>query len=65
VQTAGGSTAALRTVADRPEPQSQPHDIVELGLLNDVDELVARLVFDAERKDDRVRLALRGGVDIR
>jgi len=63
-QSAVGSVARLSIIAFRSEPGSQPHDFVELALFDDTDTQIARLVFGAETKDDRIRLRVRGGIDI-
>lgn len=44
------------TIVTRSEPSTQPHEIVELGAINQAGDLVWRVVFGAETKDDRVRL---------
>ncbi|AFH22013.1 hypothetical protein OSG_eHP14_00165 [environmental Halophage eHP-14] len=63
-RSAVGSSAVVEIVAIREEPTSQPHDIVELGILNQSQNLVSRLTFSAETKDDRIRLRARGAIDI-
>lgn len=44
------------TLVTRSEPDTQPHEIVELGAIDQAGDLVWRVVFGSETKDDRVRL---------
>lgn len=60
-----GSRSRAQTIIPQGEPGTQPHDITELGVYSQAGDLVLRVVFGAETKDDRIRLRAAGGIDIR
>lgn len=61
----GGGLLAVATEVFRSEPADQPHDFAELGAIAADGTLVWRRTFGTERKDDRIRLAVRDGFDPR
>jgi len=65
IRSSVGSEARVAALAFRSEPSGQPYDFVELALKNTDGDIVTRVVFDPEPKDDRVQLRYRGGIDIR
>lgn len=62
---AQGSRAVADTVLFRGEPGSQPVDLTELAVVDSNGDLVTRVVFAAQTKDDRLRLRVENGVVIR
>jgi hypothetical protein len=51
----GRDTLVVSVLLDAPEPDSQPHDLVEAGVRAD-GTLVSRLTFPVVAKDDRLRV---------
>jgi hypothetical protein len=57
-----GTAAILQTSVFRNEPGTQPHDIREFALVDQDGDIVTRVVFAVQSKDDRIRLRARSGI---
>ena len=60
----GRDTLVVSVLLDAPEPDSQPHDLVEGGVRSD-GTLVTRLTFPAVAKDDRLRVRFDAPIQFR
>lgn len=60
-----GPIAVGQTVIFRSEPGSQPVDFEEIAVVDSNGDLLTRVVFAKQTKDDKLRLRARNGVQIR